>query len=263
MTTVSEEARGRHGVPTAEEDLDRYVSATTALLDAIDDVFYVCTTTGELLRWNERLSEVTGYSDDELGSMTIQECVTEVHVERVECALTGAIEEGATRWRAGIESDIEDSSTFEFTATPSTHGDDTTRIVGIGRRDAGATMVTLATQSPFQKGFDRLAFVRHEFYLQRSVGRAVCYGRFNSGGGGHSEKAGFVTKIRSGGETTRNWDTAVTSRPRGECQRWRRVALEEVLVIGRLVFSLLLMWQRPPFNWPGGRIKREIAFISR
>ncbi len=60
-----------------------------AALDALDDVFYVLDDTGErLVRWNDRLTEVTGRSDAELASVA----VTDLFVPDDRDAVTRTIE---------------------------------------------------------------------------------------------------------------------------------------------------------------------------
>ncbi len=52
-----------------EARLERFKEFTDDVLDAVDDVFYVLDETGDLKRWNETLTEVTGYTDAEVESM--------------------------------------------------------------------------------------------------------------------------------------------------------------------------------------------------
>jgi len=136
MCALTEEIRGRHEIPPTGE-LERYVTATTGFLDAIEDAFYVCDSTGELRRWNERLCEWTGYDDAELGSMTLQECMGESNVRDVDRALQDVIETGTARWKAVLETATGTKHTVEFTATLCDEVVDERRIVGTGRLIAG------------------------------------------------------------------------------------------------------------------------------
>jgi PAS domain S-box-containing protein len=70
-------------------------------LDALDDVFYVFDRDGTLRRWNDRLGEVTGYSDDEIASMTATDFVPEDHVPKV----TEAVETVFTKGRATVQAE--------------------------------------------------------------------------------------------------------------------------------------------------------------
>jgi PAS domain S-box-containing protein len=133
MELLSQSARRRHGVPTGEEALEQHVTATTAFLDSIDDIFCVCTKTGGIERWNERLPAVTGYTEEALASTTIQECVGTADRRLVEQALTEAIEAGTARWEANLPSATETTRRVEFTTTACTGPGDRTRLVCVGR----------------------------------------------------------------------------------------------------------------------------------
>jgi len=158
MTSLSEEVRGRHGVP-AEEELGGYAATTTALLDAIDDIFYVCTPAGKLRRWNESLREWSGYDDDELATMTIQECLSgdEDDVGTVESALRTATERGTASWttRSGKVGETVPTVEFTMTACDGLGGDEQTQLVGIGRQiddRNGSSRVANARQGPRTNG---------------------------------------------------------------------------------------------------------------
>jgi PAS domain S-box-containing protein len=106
---------------------------TTRLLDAIDDVFYVCTETGALRRWNERLCDQTGYADEELSSMTLQECFEAAEQTRVETALQEACETGEAKWRARVETSDGTTIPFECTATVREDSEGAVLLTGTGR----------------------------------------------------------------------------------------------------------------------------------
>jgi len=69
-------------------------------LDALDDVFFSFGPNGELVRWNDRLPEVTGYTDDELDGMRPAEFFPDEHQERIKTAVGEVFEMGRGEARA-------------------------------------------------------------------------------------------------------------------------------------------------------------------
>ncbi|MBX0325722.1 PAS domain S-box protein [Halomicroarcula sp. F13] len=71
-----------------ERELEQERQFTETLVDAIDDVFYLVGPEGELLRWNDTVLDVTGYTNAELASMNafdlFPEAYHDVLVERLE-----------------------------------------------------------------------------------------------------------------------------------------------------------------------------------
>lgn len=116
MRLLSQPVQRRHNVPGDAGELADYVTATTTYLDSLSEIFYVCTETGALQRWNERLTEVTGHDDETLGSMAIQDCVSDAAVERVDQALDTALETGKSQWLATLETVAGERPRLEFTA---------------------------------------------------------------------------------------------------------------------------------------------------
>ncbi|WP_254761677.1 PAS domain S-box protein [Natrinema marinum] len=116
-----------------EAELERYRTYTDDILNAVDDMFYVVDETGTFQRWNEALTEVTGYSDAELESMRPPALVVEDDRE----ALVDGIEEIYETGRARVEVDILTSDgreiPYEFVAVQLENPDGTRVLAGIGR----------------------------------------------------------------------------------------------------------------------------------
>ena len=70
-----------------EQELEREREFTEDLIDAIDDAFYLVGTDGHLIRWNDTLATVTGYSDQELSGMHGTELLSESAHDDFEAAL--------------------------------------------------------------------------------------------------------------------------------------------------------------------------------
>lgn len=107
-------------------------------LDALDDVFYVIGLEGNLRRWNERIPEVTGHSDDVLGDMEVVDLFPEAQREQI----VDAIEQTLTTGSATVEAELlaTDGSRipYEFTGSRLTGSDGKLLgLIGIGRDITG------------------------------------------------------------------------------------------------------------------------------
>jgi PAS domain S-box-containing protein len=116
-------------------DLHEERAFNDAVLGALPDILYAFDQSGEFLRWNDRLEEVTGYDAHELSSMTpfdlvppderepVGESVTEVFEDRESGALESVL---CTRDGERIP--------YEFTGAILTDADDDpVGLVGVGR----------------------------------------------------------------------------------------------------------------------------------
>ena len=86
-----------------ERELEREREFTENLVDTLDDVFYLLDPDGNLIRWNDTMAGVTGYSDEELSQMTAFDLVPESFHDRIEAAIERTIENG----QATVELPIE------------------------------------------------------------------------------------------------------------------------------------------------------------
>lgn len=64
------------------------------VLDRLTDIFFVFDLQGRFLHWNDRLTEVTSYSDEEISSMTPMDFFVEEDYERVNAAISNVVENG-------------------------------------------------------------------------------------------------------------------------------------------------------------------------
>ena len=103
-------------------------------LDALDDVFYVFSTDREILRWNERLLEVTGYPNEEIPGMEPTDFFPKDHQPRIADAVTEIMETGDATVRADFLTTDDERVPHEFTGSQLTDSDgDVLGFVGIGR----------------------------------------------------------------------------------------------------------------------------------
>jgi PAS domain S-box-containing protein len=101
---------------------------TEASFDAIADIFFILDLDGRLLRWNRRMSSITGRTDDELAGM---HAVT-FFPEEDRPAIAEAIARVYTKGRAVVEADlltVGGRVPYELNGTPLTDGDG--RVIGL------------------------------------------------------------------------------------------------------------------------------------
>ncbi|WP_435159560.1 bacterio-opsin activator domain-containing protein [Haladaptatus sp. DFWS20] len=106
-----------------------------AVLDMLPDVFYAYDTDGSLVGWNKRLTDITGYGDDEIDGMTPLDFVPEEDVDTILEAIDTVLTDGRieTRQSALVTKDGE-KIPFEFNARRVTDEDGNVRgFVGLGR----------------------------------------------------------------------------------------------------------------------------------
>jgi len=103
-------------------------------LDALEDVFYVFSADREILRWNDHLSEVTGYPDEEITGMEPTDFFPENHQPRIADAITEIIETGNTTVQADFLTTDGERIPHEFTGFRLTDPDgEGLGFAGIGR----------------------------------------------------------------------------------------------------------------------------------
>jgi len=103
-------------------------------LDTLNDLFYVIDTDGSLRRWNERIPEVTGYSDDEIDDMSVSEFFPGDEHETIAAAITETQTSGRVTVEAEILTADGERIPYEFAGTQLTDADGApVGTVGIGR----------------------------------------------------------------------------------------------------------------------------------
>ncbi|ELY51149.1 PAS domain-containing protein [Natronolimnohabitans innermongolicus] len=117
----------------SNERLERYRRYTDDVLDAISDIFYVCTADGTLRRWNRSLNEVTGYSDAEIASMSVPELIGGPDRETVESTIDAGFERGRVQVETKLLTSGGDRIPYEFTASRLETPDGEPVLAGIGR----------------------------------------------------------------------------------------------------------------------------------
>ena len=117
-----------------ECELEKKQQFIEQALDALDDLFYVVNTDGTLDRWNERVCEVTGYTDAELAEMEARELFSERERERVTDAIAHVLSMGQATVEADVLTADGEQIPYEFTGARLTDTEGAvTGLVGVGR----------------------------------------------------------------------------------------------------------------------------------
>lgn len=103
-------------------------------LDTLTDIFYVVGADGTFRRWNDRLPEVSGYTDEEIDEMHATDFFSGEDIDRI----TAAIEETLATGRAHVEAELGTADgeqiPYEFTGSRLTDPDGNfIGLVGVGR----------------------------------------------------------------------------------------------------------------------------------
>jgi PAS domain S-box-containing protein len=99
-------------------DLERERAFVDRALAGLTDVFYVFDEEGTFLRWNDRLSEVTGYTDAEIEGMHPVEFFPPEERDAIAAAIEAVVSEGETVVESVIETAEAERIPYEFTGSP-------------------------------------------------------------------------------------------------------------------------------------------------
>ncbi|QLH84438.1 PAS domain S-box protein [Halosimplex pelagicum] len=105
-----------------------------SMFDALPDVVYAFDPEGRMLRWNDRLNEVTGYSDDGIESRDPFDFLADDDHGRIATAISCVLSAGRV---VTVESDLvtADGETipYEFTGAPLVTDGEVVGVTGVGR----------------------------------------------------------------------------------------------------------------------------------
>ena len=103
-------------------------------LNALDSLFYVLDADGTIRRWNDRVLEVTGYTESELDGMHASEIFPENQQERIADAISQTLSDGHATVKADLQTADTNRLPYEWTGARLTDTEgNTTGLVGIGR----------------------------------------------------------------------------------------------------------------------------------
>jgi len=117
-----------------EQTLAEERAFTDGIFEALPDIFYAFDEDINFLRWNDRLSEVTGYTDEEIAEMHPAEFVAQEGRQTIYEAISRVIEHDETvTVEAPFETKSGEMIPYEFTGAKMTQDGETLGLVGIGR----------------------------------------------------------------------------------------------------------------------------------
>ncbi len=107
---------------------------TSTVLDVLDDIFFVFDEGGACLEWNRATEVVTGYSGDELESMSPVDFFESDDADRIREAVAEVLETGQATVEVDLRTAGGEQIPYEFRARKLPDTDDgTARFAGIGR----------------------------------------------------------------------------------------------------------------------------------
>ena len=123
---------------TEETERERKLAKEEAFieqsLDTLVDIFYFVDTDGDFQRWNSRLSELTGYGDEEIGSMNALEFFDGENRETIRHSIREILETGSHTTEAEITTADGRRVPHEFRGVRMTNdGGEPVGIIGIAR----------------------------------------------------------------------------------------------------------------------------------
>jgi len=116
-----------------ERRLQRYQEYINAVLDAIDDVFYILDESGQFRRWNDSLPAVTGYGDEEIATMSPLEFFEGDDRDLIADAIREGFQTGSVQVEAEVVTKTDDRIPFEFVASALDSPSGERVLAGIGR----------------------------------------------------------------------------------------------------------------------------------
>ncbi|ELZ28795.1 PAS sensor protein [Halosimplex carlsbadense 2-9-1] len=130
---ITERKAAEEKLRERERHLQEYREYTEDVLDAIDDVFYVFDETGAIQRWNDTVTEVTGYDDAEIAEMHGTDFFPEHAHGRVVEAIATVFDGGEERVDAPVLTSDGEEIPYEFVASRLETPDGDAVLVGVGR----------------------------------------------------------------------------------------------------------------------------------
>ncbi|WP_336003002.1 PAS domain S-box protein [Halorientalis halophila] len=117
-----------------ERELAETKEFIETILDTLEDVIFVFSLEGELLRWNDQLCAVTGYTDAELAEMEVRDLIPTEYYDDAVGQVRTAVETGSSVIESEVITEDGDRLPFEFRGAPLTGEDgDTVAIAGVAR----------------------------------------------------------------------------------------------------------------------------------
>ena len=117
----------------SREQLEQYRDYTDRLLNAVDDLFFAIDEEAQFRRWNARVPEVTGYSEEELKEVTAFDLVPKSERERVAARIADAFGTGNAKVEVSLLRKDGTTIPYEFVGSVVEHPEGDRHLVGVGR----------------------------------------------------------------------------------------------------------------------------------
>jgi len=115
------------------EELNEERAFIEKALDTVEDVFYVLDSAGDLERWNKALLEVSGYTEEEVLAMDVEEFFVERHAEKVLESISRAFAQGNDTIEVVVETKSGEQIPYEFRKKRLMRNGSVIGVAGIGR----------------------------------------------------------------------------------------------------------------------------------
>ncbi|AEH36500.1 PAS domain S-box protein [Halopiger xanaduensis] len=133
ITDITERKERERKLRERERRLERYKAYTDAILNAIDDVFYVVSEDGDLQRWNRSLAAVTGYTNEEVEAMSPTDFFADDQAAAAAAAIRTGLETGSVNAELEVSTKDGERIPFEFNASRLEDPWGNTVLAGMGR----------------------------------------------------------------------------------------------------------------------------------
>lgn len=140
-------------------------------VDHLDELFFVVTAEGEMLQWNDRIVEVTGYSHKELAKMKIYQLVTADKINLFRRQIQKTVEKGKNRFEVPLQTQDGNLIPYEFSGSRVVHNSQAL-ICGTGR-DISARKQTEDELPQFEQQFQET--LRHMPICAFAMDNNLCY----------------------------------------------------------------------------------------
>lgn len=140
-----------------EQELRHERTFMEECLDAIHNGFLILNGDGDIVRWNQPVQEITGYSDQDLDGLDVTSLFVREDVERIEDAIGAVIDSGSVRIETTIETSAGERVPFEFYGRKLSNPLDDELLIAGGLRDISGQQARDSEIVRYRERFETLA----------------------------------------------------------------------------------------------------------
>jgi PAS domain S-box-containing protein len=117
-----------------EQELVREQAFVDSIFESLPDALYAVDTEGKMVRWNDHITDVTGYTDEEIAEMDALNLLPEEDHEEVIAMMNQTLTGGKRRVESKYITDDGERIPYEFTGAPiEDENGDIIGLTGVGR----------------------------------------------------------------------------------------------------------------------------------